>query len=264
MDTAAAGAFIYWATKVAGVLLFLFFANYFAKKEGHDPKLIFQGGLVAVIFAYLGGRVWYLVQHWRWFMEGRFGHSIWSWLSAGNVLYGWVIGAFLSGQIYCKIRKLPFLPLSDIFLLFTPVAQAFNRIGCFSAGCCYGRKTDLPWAVHYSHLRFPVHPVQLYEMTVDIFIFGVLALIWKKYKRHPGVTTFFYFLLYPGSRFFLEYFRGDQEHFWGGLTIPQITGIILICTAFTAAAIHFLLFAIKENSIFKHLSEGNSKQGDKK
>ena len=99
------------------------------------------------------------------------------------------------------------------------LGHGFGRLGCFSAGCCYGSACSTPWAVtfknSYAHeltgipLNTPIHPVQLYEAVLNFLNFVVLFLILRK-KRWDGQVFSFYIINYSVIRFFTEYFRGDH------------------------------------------------------
>jgi len=99
------------------------------------------------------------------------------------------------------------------------LGHGFGRIGCFAAGCCYGRECSLPWGVAFNDpkaeqitgipLGIERHPVQLYEAILNFLNFMVLFLILRK-KRFDGQVFVFYIMNYSVIRFFTEYFRGDH------------------------------------------------------
>jgi phosphatidylglycerol:prolipoprotein diacylglycerol transferase len=100
------------------------------------------------------------------------------------------------------------------------LGHGFGRIGCFSAGCCWGRACDTALGVtfhnHEAHnltgvtLNTTVHPVQLYEAGLNFLNFVVLFLILKK-KRFDGQVFSFYIINYSLIRYFTEFYRGDHE-----------------------------------------------------
>ena len=95
------------------------------------------------------------------------------------------------------------------------LAHLFGRLGCLSAGCCYGKPTDKPWGIRlYSdlvdeHLRgIPLHPTQLYEAGALGILF--LGLLWIfHHRKFDGQVALTYFLAYPIIRSIVEIFRGD-------------------------------------------------------
>jgi len=72
-------------------------------------------------------------------------------LGGGFVFYGGLIGAALGVWLFCRARKIPFLRLADIIAPTVALGQAFGRLGCFAAGCCWGKPASmhLPWAVRF-------------------------------------------------------------------------------------------------------------------
>lgn len=128
-----------------------------------------------------------------------------------------VLGAFFGVAaavwLVSRFRKIPFLPLLDHVCVAAPLWHAFGRVGCFLAGCCFGRECALPWAVTFSDPRtlapngVPLHPSQIYEAAGTLLLFFFLRPLPGLLK--PGRTAGAYFVSYGLLRFFLERFRGD-------------------------------------------------------
>lgn len=145
---------------------------------------------------------------------------------AGYVFYGGLLGLFAGVYFYVKWRRLPALVFADILAVVIPLFHGFGRIGCFLAGCCYGREYEGIFAV-----RFPVNPyepgiedvsrfpVQLLESGCNFLLFLFLLLYGR--KKHPeGRLMGIYLTVYPVVRFITELFRGDDIR--GGLKIGNI------------------------------------------
>ncbi len=141
--------------------------------------------------------------------------NLWAIWEGGYTFYGGVLAAVLSIYLYCRWKKLDFLAHMDCIAPSALLGLAVGRLGCFAAGCCYGKPTLLPWGVTFTHphsltaLRgVALHPVQLYESAV------CLALYWAigRRKGSPQIAGSDFFLClgsYAIARFFLEYFRAD-------------------------------------------------------
>ena len=96
-----------------------------------------------------------------------------------------------------------------------------GRLGCFMAGCCYGKPTQVAWAVTFTDpaaalnvgtpLGVPLHPTQLYESLAGLVILVVLLATERRGKPYPGRTFWQFVLLYGVSRFVIEFFRGDDR-----------------------------------------------------
>jgi phosphatidylglycerol:prolipoprotein diacylglycerol transferase len=113
---------------------------------------------------------------------------------------------------------MPVLSTCDVFAPGLALGHAFGRIGCFAAGCCYGRETHVPWAVTFTNplaseivgtpLNVPLHPTQLYEMIVEFA--NALFLVWLiRRKKFEGEIIGTYMIIYGVARYFIEFYRGD-------------------------------------------------------
>ena len=153
-------------------------------------------------------------------------------IQGGFVFYGGLIGGLLGLYLAGKIHKIDYMMYlrHNIFLL--PLAHAFGRIGCFCAGCCYGKECSGPFCVVFPVNSFakplvPLFPVQLLES----FLLFVLAISLYLYQRRKGVrySIEIYIVSYSVIRFILEYFRGDIQR--GNIyifTTSQIISIVLL------------------------------------
>jgi phosphatidylglycerol:prolipoprotein diacylglycerol transferase len=117
------------------------------------------------------------------------------------------------------------------------LGQTIGRIGCFMAGCCYGRSCDRPWAVTFTDPRAyeltgvplgtPLHPAQLYHAAADALILGVTLFMMPR-RRTPGQVFWVYVLAYAALRFVVEFFRGDTVrglHLGGTLSTSQVAAL---------------------------------------
>jgi phosphatidylglycerol:prolipoprotein diacylglycerol transferase len=147
-------------------------------------------------------------------------------LQAGGVFYGGLIAALAVAVVYTRRKQLPLAKTADVFAPGIALGHAIGRLGCFAAGCCWGRPTKLPWAVTFTNpaaenlvgvpLHIPLHPTQLYESAAEFAIFGVLY--WRIRKRHvPGAIISLYLVLYSTARFLVEFVRyHEQPNPFGG------------------------------------------------
>ena len=88
-------------------------------------------------------------------------------------------------------------------------------MGCFCAGCCYGRETDsfigvcFPDSVSGLAPDVRVIPTQLIESCANVLVFAALLLITRK-KRKGYTSLFIYMMIYAVVRFLIEFLRGDE------------------------------------------------------
>jgi len=134
---------------------------------------------------------------------------------------------------------MPIWTTCDVFAPGIALGHVIGRMGCFLAGCCWGKPTTMPWGVvftdQFAHanvgtpLNERLHPTQLYESGAEFVI--LLGLLWfeKKGRSFPGRTFWSYMLVYAISRFVIEFFRGDPRGVvFGVLSTSQFISIILV------------------------------------
>jgi phosphatidylglycerol:prolipoprotein diacylglycerol transferase len=155
-------------------------------------------------------------------------------LQAAGVFHGGFIAAFLVAILYLRRQHLPAFPTMDALAPGVVLGQAIGRLGCFAAGCCWGKECDLPWGVRFrSDAAAPVpldktlHPVQLYESAADLIIFGIL---YRQFKRghRPGTIIGLYLVLYSIARFIIEFFRVHEQSLVGPFSLTQWIALALL------------------------------------
>ena len=110
-----------------------------------DPDDAWNLGIIAILSGILGAKILMLIVDWRHYQSDLF-----SAMQAGGVFSGGVVAAFIAGTWYVRRRRMPWLKTADVFAPGLALGHAFGRLGCFAAGCCYGKETDLPWGVKFS------------------------------------------------------------------------------------------------------------------
>ncbi len=167
-------------------------------------------------------------------------------LQAAGVYQGGFVVAFIAAILYMRRQQLPILATCDVFAPGIAIGQAIGRLGCLSAGCCWGIPTHLPWAITFrdpqAHdltgvpLGVPLHPTQLYESVADAVIF--LFLYFRIGKTHTaGAILGWYLALYSTARFIIEFFRFHEQGLHFGLSYTQ-----WISLATLAAGVALLLW----------------------
>jgi phosphatidylglycerol:prolipoprotein diacylglycerol transferase len=147
-------------------------------------------------------------------------------LRSGGVFYGGLIGAILTGYFLMRRYQLPWWKTADACAPGIAIGNFFGRQGCFAAGCCWGKPTNLPWGVKFTELGHEItgvpidaylHPTQLYESFAMLIVF--FFLLWlHKHRRFSGQVILFYALLYSIIRFAIEFLRDDPRGDLFGLT----------------------------------------------
>lgn len=160
----------------------------------------------------------------------------------GLGIVGGVAGGFLALFIYTRIKKLSLLSWTDIAAPGLLLAQAVGRWGNFINQELYGAPTNLPWKLfiepanrlpEYASVEY-YHPLFLYESLWNLLSMGILFWLEKRFKHvfKPGDSFFIYLILYPITRFTLEFLRLDAS-LLAGINANQWLMVIVI--AFAAA-----------------------------
>jgi phosphatidylglycerol:prolipoprotein diacylglycerol transferase len=147
-------------------------------------------------------------------------------LQAGGVFYGGLIAALGVSVWYIRQTKLPAWKTADVFAPAIALGHGIGRLGCFSAGCCWGVECDRPWAVTFTSpvahelvgvpLHIPLHPTQLYEAFAEFAIFGLL-LRQIRAPHRDGAIIASYLMMYSTLRFVVEFYRvHEQGNLFGG------------------------------------------------
>ena len=221
-----------------GFLTALGLAQKEARRLGENPALMVDLGFYLLIAAIVGSRVFFLIVNPDVILDNPLAaFQIWK---GGLVFYGGFIAALITAIVFVRKKKLSFMRVADIFAPGLAAGHAVGRIGCFFAGCCYGKECDLPWAVVFKDplslapTGIHLHPTQLYSVAANLIVFSIL---WFSRKRISiqGRLFWLYVLLYGVIRTTLEFFRGDPRGFiFGGPSVSQVIGVALACVAAVA------------------------------
>lgn len=238
---------IYWygILVAIGMIAGLWTASRFSAKRGINPDTIVDSGVWLVLGGILGARAYYVVANWGSIFANQPWYEVFMIQKGGLVYYGGLLGGILGAWLFATFKRLYFVRLLDVLAVGLPIGHFFGRIGCLMNGCCYGKQSDVVWAVHFpiSHETggAGVHPTQLYEAGLNILLFLWLIYYFKKENR-DGFVTSCYLMSYSVLRFFVEFFRGDytsNQFILGGIFTPaQGLSIIFFLTGLM---IHLLL-----------------------
>jgi len=135
----------------------------------------------------------------------------------GFVFYGSFLFAIPTMLWFFRKHKLNTYKMLDVMAITTCLVHMFGRIGCFLAGCCYGKPTDSFFGTTFTDpacyadpKNVPLHPTQLYEAGY-IFLVMIGLLLLRNRRRFYGQLFLLYLILYAAGRSILEIFRGDEE-----------------------------------------------------
>ncbi len=205
-------------------------------------NLVVLGGVSAIVFGYGSAVVFQAFYN---YLDGK-KFEISS--NTGATFYGGLIGGaaffliiyFIAGHFLFtdKYHLQNAFSIVDICAVSVSGAHAFGRLGCLTAGCCYGAKTDSWLGVWNEGLGYNTIPVQLFEAIFLFALSGFLAWRILKNKRF-GLSI--YCCSYGVWRFFIEYLRADERGatFFDLITPSQLTAVVLFAVGV------LLCFAVK-------------------
>jgi phosphatidylglycerol---prolipoprotein diacylglyceryl transferase len=230
-----------------------------AARDGLEKQKVYDLGLWVLAASLVGSKLLMVITEWDSFYRDN-PRQIFTldFFRSGGVFYGGFIGAVIASLIVMRVYKLPWWRTADAFAPGVALGQLIGRIGCFSAGCCWGRPTSAFYGVHFTdrgheitgvptmvgHLSDQIqrnvwaeklgglgaslhlHPTQLYEAGTMLAIFIVLLLVFR-HRRFYGQVFLTYALLYAVARFIIEFWRDDPRGEIFGLSTSQFIAIVL-------------------------------------
>lgn len=227
----------YWLMSVAGIAAVAVYIVIRRKHLGLAVEDLIHILILGIVGAIVGSKLLYLITmipviagHFRLIINSP--ALLKDLLLQGSVFYGGLFGALLAIRLYCRKYSVSFKAASMLFAGAIPLFHVFGRVGCYSAGCCYG--IEASWGVVFSKSLsapngVPLIPVQLFESAANMFIFALVALF-QRFSKHPERSLSVYLVSYAVCRFTLEFFRGDliRGVFLGLSTSQWISAAILL------------------------------------
>jgi phosphatidylglycerol:prolipoprotein diacylglycerol transferase len=223
-----------------GVLLGLWISVRNGEKQGLDGEKIWNLGILVVLCGIVGAKVLYVINDWdRYAANPRDIFSI-STLQSGGVFSGGLVAAFIAAAWYIRRNHLPALATVDCFAPGLALGHAIGRVGCFSAGCCWGKPTTAWWGVTFTNplanelvgtpLNEKLQPTQLIEGGFELANFFFLMWLLRR-KKFDGQVFAAYLVLYGVARYLIEFLRGDPGRgsvFGGFMSGTQLISIGLV------------------------------------
>ncbi len=223
-----AGVGVSWYGALIGLafLIALAFAIKYTKYRDLNEDLPYD--LIWWVFpsSLIGARLYYCIfdNAWNIFFDITKG---------GLAVYGGIIGGALGLIACCLIKKVNILKTMDIVAPVLLLGQAIGRIGCFTAGCCYGLEVTNK-AVQWFPIAYYVHggwhlATFFWESVLCVGGFFLLAYILRKFKS-TGLVTSGYLFYYGIVRYFTESFRDPSAQLatTGGAAVSKWLSLILV------------------------------------
>lgn len=236
-----------------GALLAIFVSEWRAKRRGLDGELVFSAAVWGLLAGLLGAKLTFIISN----IKLLFTNPSYVLGTNGFTVYGGVVLGIIVGGLIVKRKKVDVPVYLDLVIPQIALAQGFGRIGCFLAGCCYGKPTDSHFGVVFpveaiAPSGIPLIPTQLISAAGDFLIFAILLLlsnfatdylkvrkgeeelldkdaVTKKLRLFQSLSmSGMYLILYGIGRFAIEFLRADPRRTALGLTSNQYVSIVFV------------------------------------
>jgi phosphatidylglycerol---prolipoprotein diacylglyceryl transferase len=216
-----------------GFIAGLAFALREARQQGLEAQPILDLAFYIILSAIIGSRLFYVLTTWESYRHNLLDIlKVWQ---GGLTFFGGFILSFAAGVVYMKRHQMAVWKTFDLFAPALALGDFFGRIGCFFAGCCYGRECSYPWAVTFidpqslARIGVPLHPTQLYASLASLATF-LLLWFWSSRKAYDGQLSLLWIFCYSFFRLIIEYFRGDPRGYLilGTFAVSQVIAAILL------------------------------------
>lgn len=207
-----------------------------ARRKGLHPDIISALTGWAVIGGIVGARALHVLD--RFDDYRRNPAAAFNIAQGGLAIFGAVLGGAVATWLFARRHSLSFAVLADTLAPGLVLAQAIGRLGCVVNGDAWGVPTNLPWAFVYTNpnafipaslLGVPTHPYPLYDMALNLALFGLLW--WLRTRLRPaGALFLIYLALYAVGRFGLTFIRQERVWFWG-LQEAQVLALLALSGA---------------------------------
>lgn len=172
--------------------------------------MIFYGALGVVV----GGRAGYvLFYNFEQFMtDPLWLFAVWE---GGMSFHGGLLGVILVMLLYARKLGVSFFALTDFVAPLVPIGLGAGRLGNFIGGELWGRVTDVPWGIVFSHPlagELPRHPSQLYQLALEGVALFIILWCYSAKPRPTLSISGLFLICYGLFRFAVEFFRQPDAH----------------------------------------------------
>ena len=245
--------YTYGVLVAIGVLVAYYLLLKLGRREGLNPNHLENTLLFALFMGIVVARTAYIVEHPEQMTGLMDIFAVWH---GGLTFFGGLIGGILGAIFGIYKYKLPLWKSADLSVVALAIAHSIGRLGCTSAGCCYGRifpAENITPGIHFSdkfpffYVVFPegavappympLYPTQLMEFSGLLAIFFILLFAHRR-KPFDGFVFALYMLLYGLFRFFLEFYRGVTPPIQPiGITWNQVVSILMMLSSLILMAV---------------------------
>jgi len=222
---------------MVGVMVGVWLAARFGERRGIDPDDTYSAAFWIVGGGILGARLAHVIDRWDFYSVNPM--KILAIYEGGLAIWGGMVAGGIGGWLFTRRNNISFWPFADSVAHGALLGQAIGRIGCIVNGDVAGKPTSGDWGFVYTnpnallpkaeYFNTPTHPYPLYEMGLDLLLFGLLFLVARR-VRLDGAVFLVYCIGYSMIRFFLTFTREEAE-FLFGLQQAQVISMLVVVIA---------------------------------
>ena len=234
-------------------LVAIFLLNRKAEREGLPKNEISDLSIAILASAILGAKLLLAIVDFREYLADP--RTAMELIRSGGVFQGGLIAATAVGLWYIRKHRLPVWRVTDMAAPSIALGEAIGRFGCLAAGCCYGKPTNVPWAITFRNpfaheavgtpLNVALHPTQIYLSLNALVLFAICEWFYR-HKRFDGQVFWIYVLGYALTRGIIEEFRGDLVR---GFVIPGVLSTAQFIGILMAIASIVMLFVLRRRGV---------------
>ena len=223
---------------MVGVMVGVWLSARFGQRRGIDPDHTYSAAFWVVGGGIVGARLAHVIDRWDYYSANPL--RIPAIYEGGIAIWGGLLAGGLCGYLYTRRNGISFWPFADSVAHGALLGQAIGRFGCIVNGDVAGKPTDGFGFVYTNpnallprpeYFNTPTQPYPLYEMGLDLILFGLLFLVARR-ARFNGAVFLAYLVGYSLIRFFLTFTR-EEEIFLLGLQQAQVFSLLtIIITAY--------------------------------
>jgi phosphatidylglycerol:prolipoprotein diacylglycerol transferase len=223
-----------------GFILALWMTARLAERDGLPKNRVYDLGLYILAASLVGSKLLMVITEWNDY-GGEWRRILsFDFLRSGGVFYGGFIAAVIASVILMRRWNLPWRKTADAFAPGIALGHAIGRLGCFSAGCCWGVPTTSWIGVRFTEkaseltgvpIDSALVPTQLIEAAANLLIFGFLLWLTKR-RKFEGQIIYSYLMIYSVARFTIEFWRDDPRGTVLGLSTSQFISIVMFVFGF--------------------------------
>ncbi|HKS42889.1 MAG TPA: prolipoprotein diacylglyceryl transferase [Blastocatellia bacterium] len=240
-----------------GFILALWMTARLAERDGLPKNRVYDLGLYILAASLVGSKLLMVITEWNDY-GGDWRRIIsFDFLRSGGVFYGGFIAAVIASVILMRRWNLPWRKTADAFAPGIAVGHAIGRLGCFSAGCCWGVPTTSWIGVRFTEkaseltgvpIDSALVPTQLIEAAANLLIFAFLLWLTKR-RKFEGQIIYSYLMIYSVARFIIEFWRDDPRGTVVGLSTSQFISIVMFAFGFIMTLYHWRRMKSKDSGV---------------